>query len=404
MESEHVNILDLQKHIDRVEDILEAYLSRLDIVGKNATRFRLLTEEAIRLAKSITNDETPLELWFEGTSRVSHICLKLNSDIDVNKEAQFVSVSIKGENSADRTFFDDIKSFFVNPQTPTWSLRKYEADLMKKRAEDKYSEEAWDNLERSVLANLADEINVGVKNNHVLMIITKDFTSSLSVIGAKRPLLSTHQIYVASQEDAIEKAYRKVDKCAAELKLASKDELRVKLILEETIGMFEEMVEDFEALLWAEKYLDVCAIKLIGNTKLDADGKYDILSLSKSGDNALVHGFMGKIKDIIETGILNYESVMKLNQEYNGVAINYAGIGAYTDVSVASNPAAMSGFMWSMIDYRNALKEDIDTNAGSKLAWDELEKSIVASIADDVIVGVQKDKVQLTIVYRMKED
>ena len=95
---------------------------------------------------------------------------------------------------------------------------------------------------------------------------------------------------------------------------------------------------------------------------------------------------------------------MKLNQEYNGVAINYAGIGAYTDVSVASNPAAMSGFMWSMIDYRNALKEDIDTNAGSKLAWDELEKSIVASIADDVIVGVQKDKVQLTIVYRMKED
>ena len=236
------------------------------------------------------------------------------------------------------------------------------------------------------------------------MIITKDFTSSLSVIGAKRPLLSTHQIYVASQEDAIEKAYRKVDKCAAELKLASKDELRVKLILEETIGMFEEMVEDFEALLWAEKYLDVCAIKLIGNTKLDADGKYDILSLSKSGDNALVHGFMGKIKDIIETGILNYESVMKLNQEYNGVAINYAGIGAYTDVSVASNPAAMSGFMWSMIDYRNALKEDIDTNAGSKLAWDELEKSIVASIADDVIVGVQKDKVQLTIVYRMKED
>ena len=153
-----------------------------------------------------------------------------------------------------------------------------------------------------------------------------------------------------------------------------------------------------------EKYKDVCAVKLIGNAKLDADKKLDVLSLSSSGKNALVHGFMGKLKDMIETGILSYESVMKLNQEYNGVSINYAGIGAYTDVSAASNPAAMAGFMWSMVDYRNALKEDKDSNEGSRLAWDELEKSIVASISDDVIVGVQKNKVQITIVYRMKED
>ena len=404
MQTEHIIVENLQEHFDKAGAVLDDYISKVKITGKNATRFSLLAEEALRLVKSITSEDTPVELWIEGNARVSHICLKLNTNIDVDKEAQFVSVSTKGENSADRTFFDDIKSFFINPKSPTWSLRKYEADLMQKRAEDKYSEEAWDNLERSVLANLADDINVGVKNNHVLMIITKDFTSSLSVIGAKRPILSSHQIFVASEEAAIEKAYKKVDECTAELKLSSKDELRIKLILEETIGMFEEIIEDFTALLWVEKYKDVCAVKLIGNAKLDADKKLDVLSLSSSGKNALVHGFMGKLKDMIETGILSYESVMKLNQEYNGVSINYAGIGAYTDVSAASNPAAMAGFMWSMVDYRNALKEDKDSNEGSRLAWDELEKSIVASISDDVIVGVQKNKVQITIVYRMKED
>ncbi len=32
------------------------------------------------------------------------------------------------------------------------------------------------------------------------------------------------------------------------------------------------------------------------------------------------------------------------------------------------------------------------------LAWDELEKSIVANIADEVQVGVQKDSVELVII------
>lgn len=404
MHSEHVKIGALQEHLGRVEDVLEDYLFRLDIKGKDATRFNILTEEALRLAKSITTDETAVELWFEGTARVSHICLMLESRITPNKEEKFVSISTTGENSADRTFFDDLRDFFVKPTKPTWSLVEYEAEVMKKRAEDKYSEDAWANLERSVLASLADDISVGVRDNHVLMIITKDFSKSLSAVSAKRPLVSSSQIFVSSDVEALENAYKKVDSIAGELQLKSKDALRVKLLLEETIGMVEEMTNVFTALLWVEKYKEQCAIKLVGNTKIDADKKYDILSLSTTGENALVHGFMGKLKDIIETGILNYESVMKLQQEYNGVSVNYAGIGAYNDVSVATNPTALAGFMWSMGDYRVALSGEKDTNEGMRAAWDELEKSIVASIADDVIVGVKNNKVTLTMIYKLKED
>ena len=39
-----------------------------------------------------------------------------------------------------------------------------------------------------------------------------------------------------------------------------------------------------------------------------------------------------------------------------------------------------------------------------KEAWDELEKSIVASLARDVIVGIKKDSVTMTIVYDVKEE
>ena len=60
--------------------------------------------------------------------------------------------------------------------------------------------------------------------------------------------------------------------------------------------------------------------------------------------------------------------------------------------------------MWSMEDYRKALQQNKDSNEGMMHAWDELEKSIVASIADDVIVGVKNNRVQMTIIYKLKEE
>jgi len=404
MQSEHVAIGQIKEQFDRVESILDDYMFRLDITGKNALRFSLLTEEALRLAKSIAGEKTGVELWFDGNARVSHICLQLETTIDANKKQEFLSISSTGENKADRTFFDGLRDFFIKPEAPTWSLVEYEAELMKKRKDDKYSMEAWDNLERSLLASLADDITVGVKDNHVLMIITKDFSKSLSNVGSRKPIVISNQIYLNSEESILEAAYKKVDGCVESVNLSGKDKLRVKLLLEETIGMFEEMTGEFTALMWIEKYDGQCAIRLVGNTKIDADKKYDLLSMSTSGENALVHGFMGKVKDIIQTGILNYESVMKLKQEYNGVSVNYAGLGVYSDVGVATNPTAFSGMMWSMIDYKNELEHGKAENEGMMAAWDELEKSIVASVTDDVIVGVKDNKVQMTIIYKMKEE
>lgn len=404
MQSEHVAIGQIKEQFDSVESILDDYMFRLDITGKNALRFSLLTEEALRLAKSIAGEKTDVELWFDGNARVSHICLQLETTIDANKKQEFLSISSTGENKADRTFFDGLRDFFIKPEAPTWSLVEYEAELMKKRKDDKYSMEAWDNLERSLLASLADDITVGVKDNHVLMIITKDFSKSLSNVGSRKPIVISNQIYLNSEKSILEAAYKKVDGCVESVNLSGKDKLRVKLLLEETIGMFEEMTGEFTALMWIEKYDGQCALRLVGNTKIDADKKYDLLSMSTTGGNALVHGFMGKVKDIIQTGILNYESVMKLKQEYNGVSVNYAGLGVYSDVGVATNPTAFSGMMWSMIDYKNELEHGKAENEGMMAAWDELEKSIVASVADDVIVGVKDNKVQMTIIYKMKEE
>lgn len=404
MQSEHVRLSNLQEQYDRVDDLLEDYLFRLDIKGKNATRFSLLVEEALRLAKSITKDESAVEIWFEGNSRVSHICLQLESDIDPNKQEQFISISSNKENSADKTFFDELRNFFIKPAAATWSLSNYEAELLLKRANDKYAQESWDNLERSVLANLADDIQVGVKHNNVLMVITKDFTESLITVKNKKPIFISEQLFLAADDSSLEKAYENVDGLIASLQLHKKDSLHVKLLVEETIGMVKGITGKFKGLLWVEKFDSQCSVKLISKTLMNADIKHDMLSMSSSGKNDLAKGTMGKIKDIIETGLLNYESVMKLQQEYNGVSIGFGGLGVYNDIGLANNPGAFSGFMWSMTDYQKQLKEGKDSNEGMKAAWDELEKSIVASIAKDVVVGVKGNNVELTIVYDYKEE
>lgn len=404
MQSERIKIDDLQESFEIIKQVAEQYEEKAQISEKDALRFTLLAEESIRLVSSIMTEKDPIEVWFEGNRRISHICIRTETDIDENKREKFVSISSDGKNGADRSFIDDVREFITRPKKPTWSLAEYEADLMRKRAKDKYAEEAWENLERSVLANLADDIAVGVKNDNLLIIVTKDFSNSLKNVSAIRPLAVSGQIYLSSNEESLERAYNLVDKCVTDIGLKNKDSLRVKLLLEETIGMFEEMTDGFTALLWVEKYKGQCAIKLIGNANIDADTKFDLLSVSSKGTNDLAHGFMGKIKDIIQTGVLNYEAVMKLQQQYNGMPVHYAGLGVYSDTGVATNPAAFSGMMWSMEDYRASLEKGKAEDAGMLAAWDELEKSIVANIADDVIVGVDKNKVQIKMIYKLKEE
>jgi len=54
--------------------------------------------------------------------------------------------------------------------------------------------------------------------------------------------------------------------------------------------------------------------------------------------------------------------------------------------------------IWTLQTYRNGLGEqrNIDEDAGE--AWNELEKSIVGKLADDVVVGVKGDRIEMVII------
>ena len=84
---------------------------------------------------------------------------------------------------------------------------------------------------------------------------------------------------------------------------------------------------------------------------------------------------------------------------YNDYTNAKAEIEMFTiEFPVKNTGAGMDeALTWSMKKYRSSVDEARDTNGRPAEAWDELEKSIVASIADEVTVRIKDSGVAITI-------
>ena len=73
------------------------------------------------------------------------------------------------------------------------------------------------------------------------------------------------------------------------------------------------------------------------------------------------------------------------------MALSAGSFGLGTGYSEGVNYA----YLWRLDEYRSTVKKEEQTEA-----WDELEKSVIASAADDVIVGVKGRKADIIIVKK----
>ncbi len=395
-QSEHIKIANLESKMDVAQEVVENFIFDTGIKGKDALRLKLLSEEVLRLAKSIIGYGI-MNFWLEGNSRVTKIYLTADNHMDKSKQEELISVSSTGENSVEKGFFGKLRSLFTidAPGASTWSLKEYEEELRRRKEEDKYSQEAWDDLERSLVANLADDIEVGVSKDSIQMVVTKDFSEALGAIGSRVPQAKSDFTFVDSAKIDEGKIYARADELIEELEVSPKDAVHLKLLFEETVGMLKAMTTDFRAEMWFEKYKNVCCLKLTAKTLMNVDKKQDLLSVSSDKGNEAVKGFMSKISDVVENGLLNYSEVMKLQQQYGTGYVSFGSMGIYGIMEGSSDP----GVMWSLSDYRESLGTDQENDPSAKEAWDELEKSIVASLAKDVLVGVKGDRIDITMVY-----
>lgn len=175
---------------------------------------------------------------------------------------------------------------------------------------------------------------------------------------------------------------------ASKAKLDKRDTLRLELLVEETLGMAKTMLDEFYGQIWFVADGKACEIHFEATADMNADKKDELLSVSSSGKNASTKGFMAKLGEVISGALHGFGRTM---DAYGQETVKYG---------IVHSPSPMMGnadmmTVWTLQTYRDGLGQASDDDA--EAALDELEKSIVAKLADDILVGVKGDRINLVI-------
>ena len=176
---------------------------------------------------------------------------------------------------------------------------------------------------------------------------------------------------------------------AWQAKLDKRDTLRLDLLVEETLGMVKAMLDDFYGQIWFVADGKACEIHFEATSDMNADKKQELLSVSSTGKNTAAKGFMAKLGEVISGALHGMGNTM---DTYGQETIKYGII--HTPSVLSANSDMMT--IWTLQSYRSDLSE-AHSDDGAEEALDELEKSIVAKLADDVLVGVKGDRIDLVI-------
>ena len=201
-------------------------------------------------------------------------------------------------------------------------------------------------------------------------------------------LMITEKITIHNNGDGMDDALNLTQHVADSLSLGRKETFHLRLLAEEMLGVVRAITADFNASFWLEENGRVCKLHLEAKSTLDYQKRRELLSVSTSGKNIANVGFMDKIRTLIEAGLQGIDDSFKLQSQYGVGMFNYGA------VNIMDSAMADALYSWSMQKY----KSEIDAvRSEESEAWDELEKSIIANIADEVSVGVTKDSVELIV-------
>ena len=165
--------------------------------------------------------------------------------------------------------------------------------------------------------------------------------------------------------------------------LDHKQALQLRLLCEEIDGMLPNVIDDFDGELWIDFEDGVCKLNVsIQIPELNAEKKEKLIGIAKNKKNASAVGIVGKIRDAIENFLLDEDRTGAFAWSTETVGL---GVGFPDGANYA--------YLWRLQEYRSTVKKETEAEA-----WDELEKSVIASVADDVIVGVKGKRAEVIII------
>ncbi len=196
-------------------------------------------------------------------------------------------------------------------------------------------------------------------------------------------------ILVGSDGKGLVDALNQVESVAVFKGLSEKDSLHLRLLAEEMLGMLRAIVGDVDADFWLEDEKKYFQLHLKAETLMDPEKREALLGASTSGKNQAARGIIGKLRDIFAEAIEARNADVPLSV--------YDDWRFESGMSMGGNMPMMAyAGGWSLNQYRSSLtRNHLD-------AWDELEKSVLAKLADEVQIFIQGTTVEMVIFKKIK--
>ena len=201
--------------------------------------------------------------------------------------------------------------------------------------------------------------------------------------------MKTTEIRITTRGEGMEEALAATEKLGLDGGLGHKENLRLRLLAEELIGLMRGIAGSVEALYRAEQEDRSFSLRLSADVTLDQEMRKQLLAASSSGKNAAARGFMGKIREMVALVVLPRSS--------SASAVSNLSMGFISMGSPMGYVSGVDTYSWSMSTYVSKVKSRLGELAEADEAWDELEKSIVANLADEVIVNIVGTAVEIVI-------
>ena len=212
-------------------------------------------------------------------------------------------------------------------------------------------------------------------------------------------------INISNEIDNLSAILEETQKLSAYVGLDKKQALRLRLLAEELVGMLKELSGNFEGQFWAEeedRNIElITSIYVIDN--MDNKTKKGFIDVSTEKKNAAAKGIMGKIRDVVENMMYPETAIFASNYVASELGVDAImgdetlGIDDPEDEISGENLGAegivddvMFSNSWSLNSYKNKQRDNAEP-------WDEIEKSIIANLADDVTVSVKGKNVEIRI-------
>ena len=190
-------------------DEVESFSLSMGFDERNSRRTRLLAEETMSMVRSIVED-FEADFWMESTEECScELHLLAVADMDYKKKQDLIIASTRQRNEASVGIMGKIKDFIegslfylgrggaMSSEDPRlvgcatfaeiqmWTLHQYRDYLEQEQDEGEDMDALLDELEQSIVANIADDVRVSVKGNDIELIIRKNFPVKHGEAGAE---------------------------------------------------------------------------------------------------------------------------------------------------------------------------------------------------------------------------